>query len=190
MKALRKLMFVASVALMSVGTAVAQNAAFTEQQMGAGLAAYQGNCASCHQNDLTGSGAAVPLRGQQFLSTWNPRTAGDLVRSIQATMPPDDPGGLPDDTYVSIAAFILSANGAEAGEVPLIASSRHTHQFYRHRSGWTRRRTGGTRRRTGRRPAEPGPGRRDSSGRSPQLRAGDCPDAPQSGSKGLAHDPR
>ena len=117
------LIVVASVAVISVGAASAQNTTFTEQQVGAGLAAYQANCASCHQNDLTGSGTAIPLRGQQFLSAWNPRTVGDLIGAFRATMPPDNPGGLPVDTYINIAAFVLSANGAEVGEAPLIAGS-------------------------------------------------------------------
>jgi alcohol dehydrogenase (cytochrome c) len=116
-------MCVALVTVIGVGAAMAQDTTFTEEQVGAGLAAYQGNCASCHQNDLTGSGSAVPLRGQQFLSAWNPRSAGDLIGAIRASMPPGNPGGLPVDTYVNIAAFILSANGAESGEAALIAGS-------------------------------------------------------------------
>jgi alcohol dehydrogenase (cytochrome c) len=111
------------VALIGVQMASAQNTTFTDQQVAAGLAAYQGNCASCHQNDLTGNGSAIPLRGQQFLSAWNPRTSGDLIGAIRASMPPDNPGGLTPDMYVNITAFILSANGAEAGETALIAGS-------------------------------------------------------------------
>ncbi len=113
----------AMIVAIGVPNASAQNTTFTEQQVGAGLGAYQANCASCHQNDLSGSGSAIPLIGQQFLGGWNPRTAGDLIGAIRASMPPDNPGGLPVDTYVNITAFVLSANGAEAGETALIAGS-------------------------------------------------------------------
>ena len=110
-------------ASLGAGTAAAQNTTFTEQQVAAGLATYQAQCASCHQNDLSGSGTAIPLRGQQFLGVWNPRTAGDLIGAIRATMPPDNAGGLTPEAYVNVTAFILSANGAEAGAAPLIAGS-------------------------------------------------------------------
>ena len=108
----------------SIAIASAQNdPTFTEQQVAAGLAAYQAECAGCHQNDLSGSGTAVQLRGPQFMGAWGSRTAGDLVGAIAATMPPGNPGGLGEATYIAIAAFILQANGAVPGEAALTAGS-------------------------------------------------------------------
>ena len=69
--------------LVKIGTTAAQNTTFTEQQVGRGLVSYQTECSSCHQNDLSGSGSAIALRGQQFLAAWNPRSAGDLIGAIQ-----------------------------------------------------------------------------------------------------------
>jgi alcohol dehydrogenase (cytochrome c) len=95
-------------------------ASFTEEQMAAGLAAYQINCSQgCHQNDLKGGGPIAALRGPAFTSVWNNRTVADLIESMQSAMPPTNVGGLPQQTYIDLAAFILSANGAEPSELSL-----------------------------------------------------------------------
>jgi len=99
-------------------------ATFTEEQVAAGLAAYQANCAAgCHQNDMLGNGPIAPLRGTGFMSVWGNRTTTDLLRTMQGAMPPTNVGGLPEQTYVDLIAFILSANGADAGEQPLLANA-------------------------------------------------------------------
>ena len=99
-------------------------ASFTEDQVAAGLAAYQANCAtSCHQNDMSGNGPIAALRGTPFTSVWNNRSVADLVTAMRTQMPPTNVGGLPLQTYVDLAAFILSANGGEIGENPLTANS-------------------------------------------------------------------
>ena len=95
---------------------------FTAEQAAAGRASYQTDCASCHLNDLAGGGAAPPLAGANFISLWRSQTVEALVRAIQATMPPGNAGGLAEQAYVNIAAFILQANGAVAGNQPLTAS--------------------------------------------------------------------
>ena len=100
--------------------AIEATASFTEEQMAAGLAAYQTNCSQgCHQNDLQGGGPIAALRGPAFTSVWNNRTVADLIESMQSAMPPTNVGGLPQQTYIDLAAFILSANGGEPAELPL-----------------------------------------------------------------------
>jgi alcohol dehydrogenase (cytochrome c) len=95
-------------------------ASFTEEQMAAGLAAYQSNCSQgCHQNDLQGGGPIAALSGPAFTSVWNNRTVADLIESMQSAMPPTNVGGLPQQTYIDLAAFILAANGGEAAELTL-----------------------------------------------------------------------
>ena len=42
---------------------------------------------------------------------------------MRATMPPGAGGSLPDQTYVNLAAFILDANGARAGNQTLTTES-------------------------------------------------------------------
>ena len=92
---------------------------FAAAQAVAGAAAYQANCAACHQPDLRGQGTAAPLVGPEFIGAWGGRAARDLLSFIQVTMPPGGPGTLGADAYANIAAFILQSNGARAGSQPL-----------------------------------------------------------------------
>src|SRR5439155_10118681 len=106
-------------AFMTLGAQQPVPAAFTAAQATAGRAAYQANCATCHQPDLRGQGTATPLAGPAFVGAWGNRAASDLLSFIQLTMPPGNPGTLGADTYTNIAAFILRSNGARAGNQPL-----------------------------------------------------------------------
>src|SRR5580704_7008889 len=92
---------------------------FTAAQAEAGRAAYTANCASCHNADLTGSGNAAPLAGGVFMGGWSNRTTQDLVGFMQGAMPPGNPGGLTEATYLSVAAYILQYNGARPGNQAL-----------------------------------------------------------------------
>jgi alcohol dehydrogenase (cytochrome c) len=96
---------------------------FTAQQADAGRAAYQQNCSGCHAADLSGIGNALPLAGLPFTSSWGSRTAGDLVGFMEGAMPPTNPGGLGEQNYLNIAAFVLQSNGARAGNQALTANS-------------------------------------------------------------------
>ena len=104
--------------------ACAAGQTFTAEQALAGRQAYLGNCASCHLPSLAGRNEAHPLTGANFLNVWRDRTALQLMRYMQQTMPPGNAGGLGEDTYVALSAFILEANGAKPGAEPLIANSR------------------------------------------------------------------
>ena len=96
---------------------------FTTAQADAGRTAYQANCASCHNPDLSGSGNAAPLAGSLFMGSWGNRTTKDLVDFMSGAMPPNNPGGLTDVTYVNIAAFILQTNGSRAGSQALATTT-------------------------------------------------------------------
>ena len=97
---------------------------YTQDQAAAGRAIYQTNCASCHSADLSGR-EGPQLAGANFLAQWGDRTAGELISFMQSTMPP---GGatLPGDSYLNLAAFILDANSARAGNQALTAASNVT----------------------------------------------------------------
>ena len=88
---------------------------YTTEQAVAGRLAYEVSCASCHQTDLAGANEAPPLAGGNFMNTWRSRTTRDLFSYMQTTMPPENPGRLGDQTYLTIVAYILEANGAPAG---------------------------------------------------------------------------
>ena len=100
----------------------AQAQGFSPAQAAAGQAAYQAECAICHQNNLSGGGSAPALAGTNFISLWRSQTVDALAEAIQASMPPDNPGGLSDQAYLNITSFILQANGAVPGNQPLTAS--------------------------------------------------------------------
>lgn len=96
---------------------------FTEAQALAGRSAYLGNCASCHLPNMAGRNEAHPLTGGNFQNTWRNRTVNQLARYMQQTMPPGNVGGLGEETYLALAAFILQANGAASSAEPLKANS-------------------------------------------------------------------
>jgi mono/diheme cytochrome c family protein len=95
---------------------------FTAQQAAAGRSAYATSCGSCHIRDLSGSNDAPPLAGSVFMSTWRTRTTKDLFEYLSASMPPGG-ASLSTETYESITAYILEANGAPAGETPFRATT-------------------------------------------------------------------
>ena len=97
-----------------VSQAPAATTVFTAAQAAAGRDAYQARCASCHLPDLGGRSEASPLAGSAFMAVWRARSTRELYDYIRVSMPP---GGatLGADEYLSIAAFILQANGAAAG---------------------------------------------------------------------------
>src|SRR5580765_8651320 len=97
------------------GQAPQGSAAYTAAQAASGRTTYQAQCASCHLPDLKGSGDAAPLAGAEFMGGWGRRTTRELLSFMQLTMPPTRPGGLSQEEYVNVAAFILQSNGAPAG---------------------------------------------------------------------------
>jgi alcohol dehydrogenase (cytochrome c) len=97
---------------------------YTQDQAAAGRAIYQTSCASCHSADLTGR-EGPQLAGANFLSQWGDRTAGDLINFMRSTMPPGG-AALPGDSYLNLAAFLLDANSARAGNQALTATSSMT----------------------------------------------------------------
>jgi alcohol dehydrogenase (cytochrome c) len=88
---------------------------FTGQQAQSGRGAYVANCAACHGNDLKGAGEAPALAGTSFMGAWGDRSAADLYNMVKASMPYGNGNSLDAATYRSIIAYVLSANGANAG---------------------------------------------------------------------------
>src|SRR6187402_2228783 len=93
---------------------------FTPQQVAAGRTAFEQNCAACHGMNLRQLPESL-LAGREFSAKWGSRGTNDLIRLMRTSMPPTNPGGLPEDTYAAIAAYILQFNGAAADGQALTA---------------------------------------------------------------------
>ena len=99
----------------SAATRAQQGAPYTDQQAAAGQAAYAQSCGGCHGRTLSGAGEAPALAGSAFMGSWGSHTTRELFTRIRLSMPPENANGLSLDTYASIVAFLLKANGAQAG---------------------------------------------------------------------------
>jgi alcohol dehydrogenase (cytochrome c) len=93
----------------------------TTQQAEAGRTLYQARCGSCHAADLAGA-EGPQLSGTNFRASWGTRASNELVKYIQASMPPGR-ANLSDAEAVNLAAFILAANGATPGAQALTADA-------------------------------------------------------------------
>jgi mono/diheme cytochrome c family protein len=89
--------------------------AYTEAQAALGENVYKALCSACH----------VPSdqSGEQFKMNWFGRTVFDYFTTLKKTMPDDNPGGLSDDEYTRVTAYILKLNGFPAGADSLAADS-------------------------------------------------------------------
>ena len=89
--------------------------AYTEDQAARGDTVYRAVCAACHTTSYH--------TDEQFRFNWFGRTVYDLFKTLKTTMPEDNPGGLTDDEYARVIAYILKLNGFAAGTDSLAADS-------------------------------------------------------------------
>jgi len=100
---------------------------YTQEQADRGMAAYNRNCSGCHQRDLNGTGGAPPLRTVTFTENWREGYLSNLFHHIQTWMPPQDrKGTLPEQQYLDIVTYILSANEFAAGAKELTKADLDT----------------------------------------------------------------
>jgi S-disulfanyl-L-cysteine oxidoreductase SoxD len=92
---------------------------FTDAQADRGKTQYSQSCATCHLDDLTGSGQALPLTGDSFLQSWEGQTVDDLFEVIHDTMPQDKPGTLTPEVTADIISYILKFNKFPSGSAEL-----------------------------------------------------------------------
>lgn len=122
----KSVLLLGGAAAIAMGTvAFAQGAAglFTKAQVDAGRVAYNEQCATCHQPDLSGMNDSMPLAGEPFTKVWGKRTVAQLYSKIHASMPYGRGGSLDDATYANIVSYILAANGATPGTTPLLPTA-------------------------------------------------------------------
>jgi mono/diheme cytochrome c family protein len=95
---------------------------FTAEQVDRGRAVYGRNCTDCHGTTLDNGEFGGPvLKGGFFRQKWAAGGVGALYSFTKGLMPPDRPGGLTDQNYADLIAYILSNNGYTAGDKELPA---------------------------------------------------------------------
>jgi mono/diheme cytochrome c family protein len=92
---------------------------FTDPEAARGKAQYNTSCSSCHMEDLSGSGQALPLAGDAFMDIWEGQTMNDLLGLVQGTMPQDRPGSLTPEQALDVISYILQQNKFPAGKEEL-----------------------------------------------------------------------
>jgi len=93
----------------------ATHGAYTETQAAQGDTVFRKYCASCHELSFH--------TGEQFRMSWFSRTVYDLFKVLKTTMPEDNIGGLTDDEYARVMAYIFKLNGFPASADSLRADS-------------------------------------------------------------------
>jgi mono/diheme cytochrome c family protein len=79
-------------------------ASFSPAQAERGEQVFDQTCSSCHQGDR--------FIGPAFVDAWNDRRVGDFYTLVRSSMPVDNPGGLKDQQYLDVVAYLLKANHA------------------------------------------------------------------------------
>ena len=113
---------VLALATLRLGAAPNPNALppYTGEQARLGQTLFYENCAECHGDALQGNfgpalaGGDDNLRWTPVYSTWEYMTAH---------MPAGNAGGLTQEQYVDVMAFLLKAHGELPSRVPLTAGS-------------------------------------------------------------------
>ena len=102
--------------------------AYTAAQAARGENEYGANCARCHGADLDGGGAAPTLHTIDFVDRWREDHLATLFQFISTNMPqpPGRPGGLKQQQYLDIVAFLLQVNGLPSGSKELTIADLDT----------------------------------------------------------------
>lgn len=97
-----------------------QDGVFTEVQVHEGKTLFGTTCADgCHIDNLMGSGPTPSLRGDEFLLRWTDFSLAEFLEFVSTTMPKDESRRLTEGQYLSVTAYILSANGFPTGGTAL-----------------------------------------------------------------------
>lgn len=92
---------------------------YTDDQAARGKAQYNTSCSSCHMEDLSGSGQALPLAGDAFTDIWEGQSMADLLGLVQGTMPQDKPGSLTPEAALDVISYIVQVNKFPSGKEEL-----------------------------------------------------------------------
>lgn len=92
---------------------------YTKAQADRGKTLYDEQCATCHGDNLEGSGPMPPLAGKDFLALWTGKSVGELFDKVHTTMPATAPGTLTPEQSADILAYMLSKGNFPAGATEL-----------------------------------------------------------------------
>ena len=90
---------------------------YTDEQARRGERTARNRCFGCH--------TAGEWSGVAFVNPSSARDVEDLHRVMRSSMPPSDPGGLRNDEYADVLAYILSLRGVPQGALELPHDSDH-----------------------------------------------------------------
>ncbi|NNF27616.1 MAG: cytochrome c [Gemmatimonadetes bacterium] len=88
---------------------------YTSDQASRGADIFQDVCSECHTTN--------EFRGRIFQADWGRRSVYSFYRTVRSTMPDDNPGGLSEQVYLDVIAYILDMNGHPTGPGELSAES-------------------------------------------------------------------
>jgi mono/diheme cytochrome c family protein len=108
-------------AVLASAQKTARDGVYTKAQAERAAEMFGKVCANCHDPAKVPEGKkpAPPLVGDLFLDTWKDRALGELLMTIQTTMPSDGSVALTPDDVVDLTAYILQANKFPEGKEPL-----------------------------------------------------------------------
>jgi len=96
---------------------------YSDTQATRGGRVYRQACSSCHARNLEGGEMGPGLRGRPFIAPWEGESLAELMAYVQETMPQDNPGGLSEQDYFDVLAYVLKTNEFPSGDVDLTAQS-------------------------------------------------------------------
>lgn len=88
-----------------------QSGVYTNDQAKAGETVFRQTCGNCHPTS--------EFAGTPFQRTWHGKAVFTFFDQVRLMMPLDNPGGLSDEEYVNVIAYILKLNEYPAGETAL-----------------------------------------------------------------------
>jgi len=97
------------------------DATYAADQVDRARPVYRRLCVECHGEDLTGGLiGGPPLAGTVFRQKWGGQPLSGLFTFMSTQMPQGSPGSLSPQQYADLLALILSRNGHEAGDEPIV----------------------------------------------------------------------
>jgi mono/diheme cytochrome c family protein len=116
--------------VMAQGAAKSVNdGVFTDMQAKRGDVLYKENCATCHGDNLEGSGPMPALAGKDFLASWQGKTVGDLFDKTATTMPATAPGSLTPAQAADIVSYMLASSRFKSGSTELGSKTEALNQI-------------------------------------------------------------